>query len=92
MNGDSSQPPDSYAGQKTYTPLLLAFYDLGVIGLSNSYIWKCPSSRLLEHYNQHVSGAHLDIGVGTGYFLDKCRFPTAQPPHPSRTVRTTAPD
>jgi 2-polyprenyl-3-methyl-5-hydroxy-6-metoxy-1,4-benzoquinol methylase len=33
----------------------------------------------LELYDQHVSANHLDIGVGTGYFLDHCRFPTANP-------------
>jgi len=30
---------------------------------------------MLELYNQHVSANHLDIGVGTGYFMDKCKFP-----------------
>jgi hypothetical protein len=26
-----------------------------------------------------VSDTHLDVGVGTGYFLDRCRFPVAKP-------------
>jgi ubiquinone/menaquinone biosynthesis C-methylase UbiE len=26
-----------------------------------------------------VTGNHLDIGVGAGYFLDRCRFPTPDP-------------
>jgi 2-polyprenyl-3-methyl-5-hydroxy-6-metoxy-1,4-benzoquinol methylase len=30
---------------------------------------------MLELYDQHVSANHLDIGVGTGYFMDKCKFP-----------------
>lgn len=42
-------------------------------------MWKCPTSRLVEHYNRHVSANHLDVGVGTGYFLDNCRFPSATP-------------
>jgi 2-polyprenyl-3-methyl-5-hydroxy-6-metoxy-1,4-benzoquinol methylase len=29
-------------------------------------------------YDEHVSGNHLDVGVGTGYFLDHCRFPVAK--------------
>jgi hypothetical protein len=33
----------------------------------------------LEHYNRHVTTNHLDVGVGTGYFLDRCRFPAAAP-------------
>jgi len=27
----------------------------------------------------HISDKHLDIGVGTGYFLDRCRFPSTAP-------------
>ncbi len=44
--------------------------------MSNKFIWKCPTAKLLEHYNENISSNHLDIGVGTGYFLDKCHFPS----------------
>jgi len=67
------------AGQAVYSKLNLATYDLTVLGISNQFIWKCPSSHLLDFYNQHISGNHLDIGVGTGYFLDRCTFPTNTP-------------
>jgi ubiquinone/menaquinone biosynthesis C-methylase UbiE len=67
------------AGQAVYTPAVLALYDAWVLGVSNRWIWKCPTSRLLEHYDRHVSDHHLDVGVGTGYYLDKCRFPSAKP-------------
>jgi len=30
----------------------------------------------MAHFNNHVTSNHLDIGVGTGYFLDKCCFPS----------------
>ena len=68
-----------HAGQAVYTPNMLAIYDVLVLGLSNRWIWKCSTPRLLAHYDQHISGNHLDVGVGTGYFLDRCRFPTATP-------------
>lgn len=55
------------------------FYDLVVLGISNQYIWNCPSKIILEHYHRHVSATHLDVGVGTGYFLDHCRFPHPNP-------------
>jgi len=29
--------------------------------------------------NENISANHLDIGVGTGYFLDKCEFPSTTP-------------
>ncbi|CCJ06613.1 class I SAM-dependent methyltransferase [Methylocystis sp. SC2] len=68
-----------HAGQAVYTPKMLAIYDLLVLGLSNRWIWKCPTPRLLAHYDRHISGNHLDVGVGTGYFLDRCRFPAPTP-------------
>ncbi|MFO0916984.1 MAG: class I SAM-dependent methyltransferase [Planctomycetaceae bacterium] len=67
------------AGQAVYTPGMLSIYDLLVLGISNRFIWKCPTPRLVAHYNRHVSANHLDVGVGTGYFLDHCRFPTSNP-------------
>ena len=67
------------AGQAVYTKGTLALYDLVVLGISNRFIWQCPSARIEAHYNAHVSANHLDVGVGTGYFLDRCRFPSASP-------------
>ena len=69
----------SSKGAAAYTPLSLALYDLAVLRFSNSFVWQCPSHVLLDFYNQHISDKHLDIGVGTGYFLDKCRFPSTTP-------------
>ena len=41
--------------------------------------WKCPARRILQHHDEHISVNHLDVGVGTGYFLDKCRFSSEAP-------------
>ncbi len=62
-----------------YTPTLLRWYDVIVLGISNPLIWRCPTGRMLEFFNRHVSGNHLDVGVGTGYFLERCRFPVEHP-------------
>lgn len=62
-----------------YSPALLRWYDVIVLGISNRLIWRCPTPRLLALFNRHVSGNHLDVGVGTGYFLDRCRFPVESP-------------
>lgn len=67
------------AGQAVYTRPFLRIYDFAVLGVSNRFVWKCPTQRLLDHYNQHVTANHLDVGVGSGYFLDKCRFPSPAP-------------
>ena len=67
------------AGQAVYTKPLLASYDLLVLGLSNRMIWRCPTKHLLALYDRSVTSNHLDVGVGTGFFLDRCRFPTERP-------------
>ncbi len=67
------------AGAAIYNHPVLSVYDQYVLGFSNSYVWQCPTSQILEFYNEHISSQHLDIGVGTGYFLDRCKFPTNTP-------------
>ncbi|HDC1420843.1 TPA: class I SAM-dependent methyltransferase [Salmonella enterica] len=57
-------------GAKVYTPLTLKFYDWWVLGVSNQLAWRCSTSEyLLPHFLQHLGTKHLDIGVGTGYYL-----------------------
>lgn len=70
---------DVQAGQAIYTRRNLALYDVLVHGVSNRFVWRCPTRRLLEHYRRCVSANHLDVGVGTGYFLDRCAFPSPSP-------------
>jgi len=67
------------AGQAVYTSRVLGVYDFVVLGASNRFVWKCPTRRLVELYNGHVTANHLDVGVGTGYFLDRCGFPSPEP-------------
>ncbi|WP_437786882.1 class I SAM-dependent methyltransferase [Sorangium sp. So ce1097] len=61
----------------TYTRNVLNVYDLVLKLISNTF-WGCSASRVVRFYDEHVSGNHLDVGVGTGYFLDHCRFPGAK--------------
>jgi hypothetical protein len=75
----TASPEQIVAGQAVYTPAVLRLYDMLVLGLSNRFIWKCPTPRLRALYDAHVTGNHLEVGVGTGYFLDHCRFPVATP-------------
>lgn len=67
------------AGQAVYSPRVLRMYDWLVLGLSNRFIWRCPARHLKRLYAEHLTGNHLDVGVGTGYFLDRCPFPTESP-------------
>jgi len=68
-------PEEVAAGHAFYTRRSLAVYDLAVLGYFSRLAWRCPASRIVDHYNLHVSANHLDVGVGTGYFLDHCTFP-----------------
>ncbi|XXX76155.1 class I SAM-dependent methyltransferase [Sorangium sp. So ce134] len=54
-------------------------YDFVALTVSSRLTWKCPSEEVVNHYTRHVSANHLDVGVGTGYFLDLCRFPVDSP-------------
>ena len=74
---DPSDP--AYRGQAVYTARTLRAYDAVVVKLSNSLVWRCPARDILAQYDRHVSAAHLDVGPGTGYYLDRCRFPAAAP-------------
>jgi hypothetical protein len=60
---------------EVYSQFVLKIYDWYVLWYNCRFLWECPVNYLLDLYNQYVSANHLDIGVGTGYFLDKCRFP-----------------
>jgi len=62
--------------RRVYPARILFFlYDTLVLGFSNRFVWQCPTERLLFLYNAHITPRHLEAGVGTGYFLDTCRFP-----------------
>ncbi len=65
---DSTDP--AYAGQKDYTPMLLGNYDRFVIGFMAPRVWKCPAPPVIERYRQYMGQRHLDVGPGTGFFIE----------------------
>ncbi len=75
----SETPLDPAAGAAVYSRFVLALYDLEVLGLELPVVFGCPARKIVDLYDRHVSDAHLDVGVGTGYFLDRCTFPVARP-------------
>lgn len=60
---------DVVAGQAVYTKNVLSIYDLWVLGFSNHYLWKCPTRLISRQFSDLVTSNHLDVGVGTGYYL-----------------------
>lgn len=77
MSGQEDKSTE--AGQAVYSRMVLGLYDAWVLGFSNSVLWRCPASVLRQLYDRNVSVRHLDIGVGTGYFLHHARWPTGKP-------------
>lgn len=66
-------------GHAVYSRPMLLVYDFLVLGLGNRFVTRCPSKAILGMYDDNVSDRHLEVGVGTGYFPDRCRFPSASP-------------
>ena len=65
----------AYNGQRDYTRLLLNLYDPLVLGPIARYVWRCPTTVLVERYRRHIRDRHLDVGPGTGYFLEHAGLP-----------------
>jgi SAM-dependent methyltransferase len=74
-----SKSSPAYRGQAIYGRAFLPAYDAIVYGFNSPYLWRCPLPRLVAHYDKHLSGRHLDVGVASGRVLDEATFPTASP-------------
>jgi len=57
--------------QRYFNPLLISLYDFSVYRIVSQYIWGCSNSLLIHRYQHYVSPHHLEVGVGTGYLIDK---------------------
>jgi SAM-dependent methyltransferase len=69
----------AYRGQSDYTWPLLRLYDPLVLGFAARFVWRCPTTRLVEGYRQHIRDRHLDVGPGTGYFIERSGLPDGSP-------------
>lgn len=66
----------SYKGQSGYNPALLAIYDWWVLKFMASAVWKTPIPPMVARYRKHLGCRHLDVGPGTGYFIEQAAPPT----------------
>ena len=78
-SGSMERDDPAYAGQREYTPFFLRIYDPVILGFFTRVVWRCPTSRLLEPYRRYVGRRHLDVGPGTGYFLERAGLPEHSP-------------
>ncbi len=65
----------AYPGQRDYGPLLLRLYDPIVIRHVGRIVWRVPDGVLLDRFRARVRPGHLDVGPGTGWFLDHSGLP-----------------
>lgn len=84
----------AYRGQAGYTPFLLTIYDPFVLGFMARAVWRCPTPPVVDRYRHHLGHRHLDVGPGTGYFLDKAGLPagaevTLLDPNPTVLARAS---
>ncbi len=70
---DRSDP--AYRGQADYSRLLLKLYDPIVVRHLAKILWHAEGAPLVEMYRTHIRDGHLDVGPGTGYFIDRSGLP-----------------
>jgi ubiquinone/menaquinone biosynthesis C-methylase UbiE len=71
----SPQQLNTEPGASFYSPTILKLYDFGVLGLSNRFAWQCPTKTvLLPFYKKHLGLKHLDVGVGTGFYIARANL------------------
>jgi SAM-dependent methyltransferase len=71
---DRSDP--AYRGQADYSnPGFLRVYDRLVLGLFARFAWRWSTSEHVRVYREHIRPNHLDVGPGTGYFIELAGLP-----------------
>jgi SAM-dependent methyltransferase len=55
------------------------FYDFLLYGVISRYAWGSSIQRLDSHHKKYVRDNHLEVGVGTGFLLNRVVFDSAHP-------------
>ncbi|MFJ2262651.1 hypothetical protein ACIOKD_30820 [Streptomyces sp. NPDC087844] len=65
-------------GYKVFTCLGVRLYE-PVVMFNHLAFWGCSRRDVLGLYEKNFAGEYLDIGVGSGDLLDRCRMPVERP-------------
>jgi SAM-dependent methyltransferase len=65
--------------QQFFNKRSLLFYDVLLYGVISRYAWGCTLERLDAHYEKYVRHNHLEVGVGTGFLLNRVKFDVSDP-------------
>jgi ubiquinone/menaquinone biosynthesis C-methylase UbiE len=79
VNSINQPPRQRKIAHAVYNRAMLLTYDFIVLELGNRFATRCPTKDILSMFDRNVTDNHLDVGVGTGYFLDHCTFPSKSP-------------
>ncbi|KAK2596152.1 hypothetical protein QQS21_006429 [Conoideocrella luteorostrata] len=63
--------------KELYKTRRLLIYDYWVLGIVSTWAWGCPTAAYpLPQFRANIGKNHLDIGIGTGYYLRKGKIPS----------------
>ena len=62
---------DIHPGARDYGAVTLPLYDAAVLNIAVPYAWGIPLAEERAMYARCLGRRHLDVGVATGYFLQK---------------------
>lgn len=65
--------------QQYFNKVSLFFYDFILYGVISKYAWGSSIQRLDSHYKKYVRSNHLEVGVGTGFLLNRVVFDSTKP-------------
>jgi 2-polyprenyl-3-methyl-5-hydroxy-6-metoxy-1,4-benzoquinol methylase len=65
--------------QRFFNKASLFVYDFVLYGVISQYAWGCSIERLDSHYRRYLGSNHLEVGVGTGFLLNRAAFDSPSP-------------
>lgn len=65
--------------QRFFNKTSLFIYDILLYGVISKYAWGSSIQRLDAHYRKYLTGNHLEVGVGTGFLLNRAVLPSTRP-------------
>jgi 2-polyprenyl-3-methyl-5-hydroxy-6-metoxy-1,4-benzoquinol methylase len=75
----ASAPTKLRRSQAYFNEFSLFFYDAVLYGVISKFAWGVSIARLDEHYRRYLSDNHLEVGVGTGFLLNRAPFVSPRP-------------
>ena len=79
ITSDFKGPQEIHSGARYYGALTLPLYDAAVLRIAVPFGWGISLGEELAMYDRCAGQRHLDVGVASGYFLDRTIWPVDRP-------------